>query len=158
MKKRKCANPACRRLFEPNPKNRNQRYCSRKECQKARKAKWQREKMASDEEYRKNQADSQARWAAKKEGYWKRYRASHPEYEDRNREKQKERDRTRRSRDGPKSDASISGDLAKMDALNPENEIITGTYRLIPVQGDTLAKMDAITVELRTISGGRVQT
>ncbi len=38
--------------------------CSKKQCQRARKAKWQREKMASDEDYRKKQADSQARWAA----------------------------------------------------------------------------------------------
>jgi hypothetical protein len=114
--------------------------------------------MASDEDYRKNQADSQTRWAAKKEGYWKRYRASHPEYENRNREKQKERDRSKRPRGGSKSDASISGGLAKMDAPDPENAIITGTYRLVPVQGDTLAKMDAITVEIRTISGGCAQT
>lgn len=92
MERRKCANPACRRLFEPNPRNGNQTYCSRKQCQMARKAKWQREKRAGDEDYRKNQADSQARWTARNEGYWKRYRASNPEYENRNREKQKEQE------------------------------------------------------------------
>lgn len=158
MKRRKCANPACRCLFEPKARNRDQRYCSKKQCQKARKAKWQRDKRAGDEDYRKNQADSQARWAAKNQGYWKRYRASNPEYEKRNRQKQKERDRTKRRTGVTKPDASTLGGLAKMDALDSKNNVLTGTYRLVPVLGDTLAKMDAITVEIRTISASCMQT
>ena len=158
MKKRKCENPACGRLFEPSPKNKNQKYCSKKQCQRARKAKWQREKMASDEDYRKNQIDAQKRWAAKKKGYWKEYRASNPEYEKRNREKQKERDRSKRTKRDSKSDASIGGDLAKMDASESENVVVTGTYKLVPIHGDRLAKMDAIMVEIITITGGCAQT
>lgn len=150
MNRRKCANPACRRMFAANPRNSSHSYCSRKICQRARKAKWQRKKRAGDHDYLKNQADAQARWAANNPGYWKRYRAAHPEYENRNREKQKQRDGRNRS----KTEASILGDLAKMDASSADSNIKTGTYRLIPIHGDVLAKMDAITIEIRTISSG----
>ncbi len=154
MDRRKCANPACRDLFVPNRRNRNHRYCSRKQCQRMRKAKWQRQKRAGDHDYRKNQADAQARWTADNPGYWKRYRAANPEYEKRNRQKQKERDRCKRSTGGLKPAAALCGNLAKMDASSSDSIIKTGTYRLIPVHGDTLAKMDAITIEITAISVG----
>lgn len=44
----RCANPCCQRLFVPNPRVKNQRYCNRKNCQRVRKRLWQREKMAGD--------------------------------------------------------------------------------------------------------------
>jgi len=151
VEKRKCANPACRRLFVVDLKNSTQRYCSRKECQRMRKTKWQRKKMANDEDYRKNQADAQKRWTMKQKQYWKEYRAANSEYEKRNRNKQKERDRSKRE---VRSSVSISDGLAKMDALNNESAIMTGVYQLIPFNGDNLAKMDALTVKITKISIG----
>ena len=47
----------CGRSFEPYPTVPNQQCCSRPECQKARRRKWQKEKLATDEAYRANQAD-----------------------------------------------------------------------------------------------------
>lgn len=145
MKKRKCKNKNCSLLFVVSLRHPNQQYCSRKECQRVRKAKWEREKLVNDKEYRKNKADSQARWQAKKPLYWKKYREKNPDYTKRNRKKQKERDQSKRDL---KSTGSILKHLAKMDASTPENHMISGVYTLIPVSGDNLAKMDALTVKI----------
>ena len=45
----RCAH--CRQVFVPNPRVKNQKYCGRQICQNARKAKWQRQKMALDSGY-----------------------------------------------------------------------------------------------------------
>jgi hypothetical protein len=42
----RCAHCSC--LFFPDPRVKNQRYCSSKECQRARKRLWQKEKLAHD--------------------------------------------------------------------------------------------------------------
>jgi hypothetical protein len=148
VKKRKCKNKNCSHLFVVSPKHPNQQYCSRKECQRVRKTKWEREKLVYDREYRKNKADSQERWLAKKPWYWKKYREKNPDYTKRNRKKQKERDQSKRAL---KSNESILKDLAKMDASNPENLMISGIYTLAPVNGDNLAKMDALTDKITEI-------
>jgi len=36
----------CKRLFRPNPRLKEQRYCPQKACQRARKRLWQKHKMA----------------------------------------------------------------------------------------------------------------
>lgn len=151
MKKRRCKNKNCRCLFVVSPRHPNQRYCSKKKCQSVRKALWEKEKIASDEAYRKNKADSQERWAAKKPWYWKKYREKNPDYTKRNREKQKKRDQRKRDL---KADASILQNLAKTDASNHGNNIISGTYTLIPATCNNLAKMDALTVKIERISTG----
>ena len=148
MKKQKCKNKNCPHLFVVSPRHPNQQYCSRKECQRVRKTKWEREKLASDKAYRENKADSQTTWAAKKPWYWKKYRKKNPDYTKRNREKQKNRDQSKRD---IKSNGSIFKHLAKMDASNHENQMISGVYMLVPVNGDNLAKMDALTVKITEI-------
>ena len=60
MKQIRCAH--CGRLFDPNPRVKNQRYCSEKECQRVRKKLWQRHKLATDPDYKDNQKDSQKTW------------------------------------------------------------------------------------------------
>ena len=45
-----------------NPRVKTQRFCSDKACQRARKAQWQRDKLATDPDYRANQRDCQYRW------------------------------------------------------------------------------------------------
>ena len=69
----------CGRYFIPDPRQKNQRYCREKACQRARKAAWQREKMVIDPGYRANQKQSQSDWQSRNADYWKRYRAAHPE-------------------------------------------------------------------------------
>jgi hypothetical protein len=41
--------------------------------------------------------------------------------------------------------------IAKMDASRGESAIVPGTYQLIPLGADRIAKMDAINVEIRFI-------
>ena len=126
----RCANPHCRRLFHPNPRVKNHRYCDKRDCQRARKRRWQRQKMRDDPDYRDNHRAGQQAWLERNRDYWRRYRALHPEYVKRNRLFQKERDRKRQ-------------DLAKMDALGEISSVKPGSYYLIPAKGD-LAKMDTL--------------
>jgi len=41
----------CGRPFAPGPRVKNQRYCGEKNCQRARKRKWQKEKLGNDPDY-----------------------------------------------------------------------------------------------------------
>ena len=129
----------CKKGLVPNPRSKGQRYCGLPACQRARKAMWQRQKMALDRDYRLNQKDAQDQWREDNPGYWDRYRASHPEYCDRNRQLQKQRDAKRRARR-----------LAKMDALSQPKPVNPGTYYLIPLMPN-LAKMDALTQRITII-------
>ena len=115
------------------PRNRKQYCCSRPECQRARKTNWQRIKMKTDPDYRKNQQESHQCWIEQNRDYYQRYRAKNPQYVKRNRLLQKLRDQKRRDR----------RNLAKMDESNPLYPVKPGYYHLIPAKGD-LAKMDSI--------------
>ncbi len=58
-------------------RTRDQRYCGERECQKARKNAWRREKYATDADYRANQRDSTKAWLSVRGGsaaYWRAYR------------------------------------------------------------------------------------
>jgi hypothetical protein len=138
----------CGRYFSPSPRQKNQLYCNEKACQRARKAAWQREKMASDLAYRANQKQSQSDWQSRNAGYWKRYRAAHPEQADRNRDLQKVRNKRRHSCGVVKMDALV---IAKMDASrsgkSSAGSWLPGSFWLVPV----IAKMDAIKVILHRI-------
>ena len=142
---RTCA--CCGRTFLPHPalaKTIVQRYCSDPACQRARKRRWQKAKLASDNDYRETQADAQRRWCGRNRDYWRQYRQRNPEYAERNRQRQRERNRRRR----------LGAGIAKMDALQAENAIIPGRYRLVPVCNGVIAKMDALIVEIGVISKG----
>ncbi|MFZ4441076.1 MAG: hypothetical protein ACOYOS_21910 [Syntrophales bacterium] len=146
MEKISCSH--CGRYFPPSPRQRNQRYCGEKACQRARKAAWQREKMVRDPAYRANQKQSQADWQGRNVDYWKRYRAAYPEQADRNRALQKIRNKRRHSRGVVKMDASV---IAKMDASRSGKPSVgswlSGSFWLVPV----IAKMDAIKVILHRV-------
>jgi hypothetical protein len=118
----------CGRPFPLNPRLKNQCFCDSKECQRARKADWQRKKMADDADYRARQRESQKKWREDHPEYQRRYRERTPEYSERNRLRQKLRDARRRA-----------NDLVKMDASKPVNPLQIGEYYLIP----SLVKMDA---------------
>jgi len=136
----------CKRRFIPHPAVRHQEYCSDPECQKTRKRKWQKEKLASDSDYRANQAEAQRQWRSRNRDYWRQYRRRNPAYTEGNRMGQKERNRRRRSGAG----------IAKMDELRGETVIRSGRYRLVPLYNPGIAKMDELIVELGVISGGCV--
>lgn len=72
---RSCA--CCGQPFQPRPQIPNQTYCSSVGCQRARKLRWQQEKLRNDPDYRDNQQDAQRAWLDRHPGYWRTYRASH---------------------------------------------------------------------------------
>ena len=134
----------CKKHFYPHPTVRDQRYCSKPRCQKTRKKKWQKEKLANDSDYRANQAEAQRQWRSRNKDYWKQYRKRNPAYMERNRMGQKERNRRRRSGSG----------IAKMDELTGKSVIRSGRYRLIPLCNPEIANMDELIVEIGIISDG----
>lgn len=125
----RCAHCSC--LFLPDPRVKNQGYCGSKNCQRARKKLWQREKLAQDPDYKQNQLDSKEQWRNKNPDYWKAYRRRNPAYTHRNRQLQKVRDGRGRS----------EADLAKMDASRSAFPVKPGIYYLLPSHPH-LAKMD----------------
>ena len=127
----------CGERFIPRPNVACQRYCSKDECQRARRRQWRKRKLGTDAEYRGNQHDAQKRWREHHRDYWKRYRASHPGYEERNRALQGERNRRRKE-----------GLIAKRYESRSWNPMRSGVYRLIPVGGEGIAKSDAYLVKL----------
>ena len=72
MKTFKCR--GCHRELPASPKVKEQNYCGRAECQRARRREWQRKKMATDPDYRENQRNSQRQWQEKNPDYWRNYR------------------------------------------------------------------------------------
>ncbi len=132
-RKVRCANRECRRLFLPNPRVKNHRYCNKKDCQRVRRKFWQRQKMKEDPQYQADQRESQQCWIEQNRDYWRRYRNQHPEYGERNRLLQKERDQKRRSEN-----------LAKMDSLKRNYLVKPGRYYLNPDRPEDLAKMDSL--------------
>ncbi len=152
-KKRRCK--GCRCLFEPDPRHPKQKHCAREKCQKARKAQWQRDRLANDGFYRQNQKDCQERWREKNPDYWKKYRKNNPEYAARNRKKQRARNRLKRSRDTAKT---ISDRIANMDVERSKKPKISGRYMIIPCEGKMIANMDALIVEINEITDSCIES
>jgi hypothetical protein len=137
-RKSRCAH--CRRRFVPHPRVKTQRFCANKACQRARKAQWQREKMATDPDYQANQRDAQQAWQHRHPGYWRQYRLRRAAYRERNRLLQTHRDHKRRATP-----------LAKMDASASVTFVKPGVYHLIPAVGEHLAKMDGLSQKCHVI-------
>jgi len=129
----------CATVF--TPRNRKQYYCSRPECQRARKAAWQRMKMKTDPDYRAAKRMSQHKWVCNHSGYWKAYRKRNPEKAERNRMLQTIRNRRRQ-------DAG-KGLIAKIDASKGLDFQPVGQFWLVPM----IAKLDATKVNIYTITG-----
>lgn len=146
MCQRHCA--ACDDLFTPRPNVPNQSFCSKPDCQRERRRRWQKKKLKEDADYRANQTAAQTSWRERHSDYWRRYRQSHPEYTTRNREQQRQRNRKR----GQRVTGPSPPPIAKMDEYESRKPIVTGTYRLIPVTGAGIAKMNEYIVEMRVLS------
>lgn len=127
----RCAHCRCR--FVPHPRVKTQRFCSNRPCQRARKAPWQRDKMATDPAYQANQRDAQHAWQHRHPDDWRQYRLRRADDRERTRLLPTHRDHKRRAKP-----------LAKMDASSPITFVTPGMYHLIPAVGEPLAKMDAL--------------
>jgi hypothetical protein len=134
----------CQRRFIAHSAVANQRFCSDPECQKGRKRIWQKEKLAGDPDCRANQAEAQRQWRSRNRGYWREYRSKHPAYTEANRIGQRERNRRWRAGSG----------IAKMDEQKGKTVISSGRYRLVPLDGGGIAKMDELIVEIGVIPEG----
>lgn len=149
MKTKKCRCSHCKCLFVPCRKVKKQDYCSKKGCQLARKRNWQKSKLQNDPTYREEQRSAQKDWRSNNPDYWKKYRQKNKQYADSNREKQRLRNCRRRQ---TKGNFTPLKKIAKMDALLPKNNRLSGRYKLVPFEPEVIAKMDAIIVEINTIS------
>jgi len=150
MGKKNCI--SCNVIFETK-RNPQQTYCAKQSCQNRRKHLWRKTKLEQDPDYSLNKQKANKRWQQLHSSYWREYRARHPTYTERNRQQQRERDR-RRNKLLSRHDASH---LAKCDALPEENALPTGTYKLIPLDEQFLAKSDALTVKLFLITNSYIE-
>ena len=134
----------CGRFF--TPRNKKQNYCSAFKCQRTRKADWQRHKIKTDPDYKRDQRISQKKWLGSNPDYWKSYRLNNPEKTERNRVLQRLRNKNRLKK--VQSDNPI---IAKMDVrkdtVKPVDLMSSGQFWLVPV----IAKMDAAKVFLRVM-------
>ncbi len=74
----------------------------------------------------------------------------HPQYVERNRAQQRERNPRR----GLGATSPSSSAIAKKDVYDDKSIVTSGTYRLIPVSGAGIAKMDVYLVKLQVLSEG----
>ncbi len=133
----------CGDFFTPSPRHKNQVYCMKAACRRARKAAWKRNKMQTDPDYRYNQKLANQKWSKTHSGYWREYRIRHPEYVKRNRVLQTVRNRRNRH---PPDDHGIL--IAKVDASIFNKNRLVGQFYLVPV----IAKVDALKVNIFDIS------
>jgi hypothetical protein len=132
---------SCGDVFACSVRHKNQCYCPKSECQKARKAAWKRYKMRSDPDYKFNQTLSNKKWANAHPGYWKEYRRRHPQKAERNRMLQSIRNRRRSAKPKYRADKKL---IAKVDASIVNKFNVVGQYWLVPV----IAKVDALKVNI----------
>lgn len=133
--------PACSTFFIP--RNKSQNFCSEQGCQRTRKALWQKQKIASDPDYKEGQRLSQKKWLQNNPDYWKEYRRRNPKKAARNRSLQKIRNMKKLHLSKP----SKSIGIAKMDSRKPRVQNLSGQYWLVP----TVAKMDAVKIFITSI-------
>ena len=136
---------ACADDFDPCPRVAAQNYCSRPECQRERRRRWQQAKRKADKTYAARQQKHTEAWLQAHPDYWHEYRNRHPEYAARNRERQKSRNETRRSKAIAKSDASF------LEILPP-----AGIYELRRCDSAGIANGDAWLVKISLLSNARV--
>jgi hypothetical protein len=130
------------------PRNKLQTHCSTSACQRARKALWQRQKLANDPDYAQGQKLSNKKWLADNPDYWKDYRSRNPGKAARNRVLQQIRNRARTSTVKVLDTPRHVG-IAKMDARKPLINGICGEFWLVPM----IAKMDAVKIFIAAIPG-----
>ena len=69
MNKKRCINCGCK--FLPKKHILNQRYCSKKRCQNARKTNWRRDRLRHNKKYSLSKKEAQYKWKINKSDYWR---------------------------------------------------------------------------------------
>jgi len=128
------------------PRNKKQNYCSAAKCQRTRKADWQRHKIKTDPDYKRDQRISQKKWLSSNRDYWKSYRLNNQEKAERNRVLQRLRNKSRFKKMQSNNPIIAKMDVRK-DAVKAVSMLLSGQFWLVPV----IAKMDAAKVFLRVM-------
>jgi hypothetical protein len=136
----------------------DQQYCPMDNCQKARKAAWQRKKLNQNPAYKKDQRQANKDWQDKTPGYWQAYRKNNPEKVERNRILQRTRNQRRRIRiQDAKSlrsttDSAVIKEtsklIAKIDVGKVNYHQRFNEFWIVPV----IAKMDVVRAHILFIS------
>lgn len=126
----------CGQPFVPRPQAPNQIYCALPDCQRARRQRWQREKMQNDSDYRENQSRNQRAWLDRHPEYWRNYRESKPERVERNTSRQRSR-----------HDLQQENDLAKMD-VSRAMTLRPGLYRIEQIPSGDVTNGEVWIVEI----------
>lgn len=134
----------CGQFVPKSPRHKEQYYCGKPECQRARKAAWKRKKMREDPEYRLNHQASNKAWFEAHSGYWKRYRKKNRKKAERNRMLQMIRNKRRLKKIQGEDACSL---IAKVDASTARKIKVIGQFWMIPV----IAKVDALKVYISEI-------
>lgn len=137
----------CYDFFTPSLRHKNQCYCMKPECRRARKAAWKRHKMSTDPKFKADHRLSCKKWARRNPGYWKEYRKRNPKKAQRNRMLQSIRNR-RRKKAIQSSHCGNQNLIAKVDASITNNFSVVGQFWLVPV----IAKVDALKVNIFELS------
>lgn len=133
MTTRRCK--ACGNGFTPWPQVKNQQFCSNPACQNERRRRKQATRRQKSQTMRESDAVYFKDWSAKNPGYWKKYRAGHSSYAERNRMLQQTRNQAR---------------IAKDTLLSPI-ALPSGLYRLIPISQDMIANDASWLVEITVL-------
>ncbi len=137
----------CFEFFSPSPRHKDQKYCMKPACRRARKAALKRHKMDTDPKFKKDQSLSNKKWAQNNPGYWKEYLRNNPKKAERNRALQTVRNR-RRAEKRENQVRTKTKVIAKVDASISNNSTLLGRYWVVPV----IAKVDASKVNIYEIS------
>ena len=145
----------CQQPFQRYKNRKDQRYCGKPECQKARKSKWKRDRIKKDAAFRAYHNQTNKDWREMSPGYWKKYRKDNPEKTERNRILQRVRNQNRREKLKERkanSEAAVKGDaselIAKVDALKSNNHQAFNEFWIVPV----IAKVDVLKAHILFIS------
>jgi len=141
----------CRRVCQRNPRVKDQEYCSWKDCQQARKNKWEKEQYHNNLSYREKRLSSQEAWRKNypHKEYQKEYRSRHPDYVACCYVKQKEGYHERREAERK----VLEQNNVNTDALftQPRSD---GLYKLIPMDvTKNNVNTDAFIVKMQILSG-----
>lgn len=144
----------CKERKKRNPRIKSgQRYCGSRACQQERKNKHERERLKNDPVYYANRKAQKATWQNKQRGTYQRtYRATHPQYDNRNLILQK----TRYQRATTCPVPGFGPKIVKTDALTSEMLIESGLYEIRPYKthpGKKIVNTDALIVALTIHSG-----
>ena len=162
----------CVKSVPRNPRIKNQKYCSEKECQQARMRTWKNIQYKKNSKYRTRSLAGQKVWRSKYPAYQyqRDYRKTHPEYVIRNRELQRKRNRKRQKDQStmivkthalllqPREDGVYTLSKIKKNMIVNRNTLslqpsIDGAYALFKVKGRKIVNRNALMAGVQEWSG-----